>query len=357
MSELLAQRRPGLAPVLQGAVALAATVLVAAVLLALGGHSPGEALQALARGAFGTWTRFTSATLVRATPLLLTGLAVALAFRAGVWNIGAEGQLYAGATAGVAVALLLPGAPALVLLPLTLGMGAMAGMAWAWIPAHLRRRAGVGEVITTLLMNFVALFTVQFLLQGPLQEPRGVFNQSDRIPAPAELPTLPGSRLHLGFFLALVLALVLWHYLARTPGGFRIRATGASPEASRVSGRFDPHRTAYRAFLASGALAGLAGWVQVSGVTYRMYEDLSPGWGYTAIAVALLARLHPVAVVFTAVLFGALEVGGGAMQREAAVPEVWVRGMEALVILSVLAVDRAVRSGAIRGTTQKSEGA
>ena len=356
MSELLARRRAGLAPVLQGALALVATMGVAALLLALGGHSPADAFQALATGAFGSWTRFTSATLVRSTPLLLTGLAVALAFRAGVWNIGAEGQLYAGATAGVAVSVMAPGAPGLVLVPLTLGVGALAGTAWAWIPAHLRRRAGVGEVITTLLMNFVALFAVQFLLQGPLQEPRGVFNQSDRVPTAAELPTIPGSRLHLGFVLALLLALALWYYLSRTPGGFRIRATGASPDAARVSGRFDPDRTAYRAFLASGALAGLAGWVQVSGVTYRMYEDISPGWGYTAIAVALLARLNPAAIVLTAVLFGALEVGGGAMQREAAVPEVWVRGIEALVILSVLAVDRTVRTAVVKGPAMDASG-
>ena len=349
MSELFTQRRSALAPFLQGSLALGATLGIAALLLTLGGHSAADAFQALAQGAMGSWSRFTSATLVRATPLLLTGLAVALAFRAGVWNIGAEGQLYAGATAGVAVATWASAAPGFALMPLTVGAGALAGMAWAWVPAHLRRRAGVSEVITTLLMNFVALFIVQFLLQGPLQEPRGVFNQSDRIPTAAELPTLPGSRLHLGFFIALLLALGLWYYLARTPGGFRLHVTGASPGAARVSARFDPDRTAFRAFLFSGALAGLAGWVEVSGVTYRMFEDLSPGWGYTAIAVALLARLHPGAVIITAILFGGLAVGGGAMQREAAVPEVWVRGIEALVILSVLAVDRVLRLGRTEG--------
>ncbi|MDH3222877.1 MAG: ABC transporter permease [Gemmatimonadota bacterium] len=344
MSQVLTTSRRGLVPLAQGVLAVGITLGVAALLLTLGGHPPVRAFQALFEGAFGTWSRFTSSTLVRTTPLLLTGLAVALAFRAGVWNIGAEGQLYAGAAAGVAVAVLFPQLPGLVLVPLTLTTSALAGAAWAWIPAHLKRRSGVGEVITTLLMNFVALFAVQYLLQGPLQEPRGVFNQSDQIPSAAQLPTLPGSRLHLGFFLALALAAALWYYLSRTPGGFRIRVTGASPGAARVSGRFDPTGTAYRTFLVSGALAGLAGWIQVGGVTYRMYEDLSPGWGYTAIAVALLARLHPGAVVATAVLFGALEVGGGAMQREAAVPEVWVRGMEALVILSVLAVDRVLRT-------------
>ncbi len=213
------------------------------------------------------------------------------------------------------------------------------------MPAFLRLRLGVGEVITTLLMNFVALFMVQFLVQGPLQEARGVFNQTEPVPVAAQLPpVLSGTRLHLGFVIALLAAVALWIYLTRTPGGFRLRAAGASLPASRVSGRFDPTGMLWAAFLASGALAGLAGWIQVGGVTYRMYEELSPGWGYTAIAVALLARLHPLGVILAAILFGALEAGAGAMQREAGVPEVWVRGMEALVILSVLAVDRGIRS-------------
>lgn len=349
MTEALLAPRRRLGPVVVAAGAFLATAAVAATLLALGGYDPVRAFAALLEGAFGSWNRFTSFTLVRATPLLLTGLAVALAFQAGVWNIGAEGQLYAGAIAGVAAAAAMAGTPALVAIPVALLVGALAGACWAAVPAFLRLRLGVGEVITTLLMNFVALFLVQFLVQGPLQEARGVFNQTEAVPPAAQLPpVLPGSRLHLGFVIAVAAALAMWIHLSRTAGGFRLRAAGASLAASRVSGRFDPTPTLWTAFLVSGALAGLAGWIQVGGVTYRMYEELSPGWGYTAIAVALLARLHPLGVILAAVLFGALEAGAGAMQREAGVPEVWVRGIEALVILSVLAMDRGIRAATPR---------
>ena len=343
--------RAGLRAAASASAALVATMAIAAGLLALGGYAPGEVFAALARGAFGSWDRFVSFTLVRATPLLLTGLAVALAFKAHVLNIGAEGQLHAGALAGVAIALLLPGAHALLILPVTLFAAATAGALWASVPAAMKTAMGVGEVITTLLMNFVALFLAQFLVQGPLRESRGIFNQTDEIPAAAHLPALiPGTRLHIGFLIGLAIAVAMWLYLTRTPGGFRVRAVGASVRAAEVSGRFRAQPVIWLTFLASGAIAGLAGWIQVAGITHRMYEGLSPGWGYTAIAVALLARLHPLAVVLTAIVFGALSAGGGAMQREAGVPEVWVRGMEALVILAVLTVDRVLQVLAGRGS-------
>ena len=342
--------RRAVAPALVSVAGLAVTALVAGALLSLGGHSPGAAFAALMGGAFGSWDRFVSFTLVRATPVLFTGLAVSLAFRARVWNIGAEGQLHAGALAGVAVALLLPVEAPLLLVPATLVAAAAAGALWAAGPAAMKTRFGVGEVITTLLLNFVALFLAQFLVQGPLREPRRIFNQTDAIPEAARLPALlPDTRLHVGFLLAVGIAVLLWLYLARTPGGFRLRTVGASPKAARVSGRFRAKPVVWAAFLTSGAIAGLAGWVQIAGVTHRMYEGLSPGWGYTAIAVALLARLNPLAAIVTATVFGALSAGGGAMQRDAAVPEAWVRGIEALVILAVLAVDRGWQLLAGRG--------
>ena len=214
----------------------------------------------------------------------------------------------------------------------------------------MKMKLGVGEVITTLLMNSVAVFLVQFLVQGPMRESNGVFNQTDTLPPAAELPSiLSSTRLHWGFPIGLALAVALWIYMFRTPGGFRIRAVGASLTASRVSGRFDPAPTVWATFLVSGAIAGLAGWIQVAGVTHRMYEQLSPGWGYTAIAVALLARLNPIGVIFAAILFGALDAGSGAMQRDAGVPAGWVRGIEALVILSVLAIDRSLQAGTRTG--------
>ena len=327
-----------------GLGAVVATTLVGALLLWSGGYDPAAAAAAMVRGSVGSWDTFVSITLVRSVPLILTGLAVALAFRAGVWNIGAEGQLYAGAVAAVFVALSLPGLPAPLLIPVVLLVGGLAGAAWALLPTVMGLRLGIGEVITTILMNFVAIYAAAYLMHGPLQESRGVFPQTDRIVEAARLPVmLPGTRLHLGFGLAVALAAVLAVVLARTRFGFQLRSVGQSPTAAGVSGRVNPGRILLISFLASGAIAGLAGAVQISGLTFAMYEDLSPGWGYTAIAVALLAGLNPMGVVFTGVLFGALEAGGGAMQRDAGIPYAWVDVVEALTILAVLGLDRVRR--------------
>ncbi len=326
-------------------LALLATVAVAAGSLALGGFDPWSALGALVQGSLGSPNVLLSITLVRAVPLILTGLAVALAFRAGVWNIGAEGQLYAGAVAGTAVGLAVSeGMPPWLAIPLVLVAGGVAGAAWAAVPAVLKLRSGVGEVITTLLMNFVAIHLAAWLVHGPMQERRGVFPQSDAVAEVARLPALvPGSRLHLGFAFAVLLAVALWGFLRFTAAGFRVRAVGANPEAARVAGRIRSRRTLLWVFLGSGALAGLGGAVEIAGVHFRLYEGLSPGYGYTAIAVALLAGLSPLGVLITGSLFGALEGGAGAMQRVANVPAGWVGTVVALAILSILAVERLLR--------------
>jgi len=335
-----------LRPLLSPLLAIGVTLGVAGLALWVGGYDPVAALRALVRGAAGSPETLASITMVRTVPLLLTGLAVAVAFRAGVWNIGAEGQLYAGAVVATALGLVGGGLPAGVLLPLVLLGAVFAGAAWAWIPAWMKVRLGVSEVITTLLLNFVAIDLTAWMVHGPLQEARGVFPQSDPIVAEARLPTLgPGTRLHAGFLLAIAAAVGLWVMLRWTRAGFGLRAIGAPGNAGAVSGKFDVVRLTVGVFLLSGGLAGLAGGVEVSGVTFALYENLSPGHGYTAIAVALLGGLHPVGVVATAVFFGALEGGAGAMQRDAGIPAAWVGGIEALVILSALAMDRALRSG------------
>jgi len=310
------------------------------------------AAAALVRGSVGSWSTFVSITLVRSVPLILTGLAVALAFRAGVWNIGAEGQLYAGAIAAAAVGLAGSGLPGPILLPGVLLAASLAGAGWAFVPAVMRVRFGVGEVITTILLNFVGVHLAAYMVRGPLQEGRGVFPQSDPLTAAARLPALlPGTRLHWGFVLAIGLAIGLAVLLRQTRVGFQIRAVGASPIAAEVSGRIDTRRVILISFLVSGAIAGLAGGVEVSGVTFALYENLSPGWGYTAIAVALLAGLDPIGVVVTGVMFGALQAGAGAMQRDAGIPAAWVGVVEALVILAVLGIDRVRRSRRIGGGT------
>jgi ABC-type uncharacterized transport system permease subunit len=336
--------RAGWAALAVAAAALGLTAIIAAVLLLMGGYDPVEAAAAMWSGAFGSREAILSVTLVRSVPFVLTGLAVALAFRAGVWNIGAEGQLYAGAIAAVWVGLEGGALPSWILVPAVLVAAATAGALWALVPALMKLRLGVGEVITTILMNFVGINLAAYVVHGPLQEPRGVFPQTDAIVEAARLPALiPGTRLHVGFAVAVVLAVALAVFFRWTRLGFQVRAVGASNRAAWVTGRIDAPAVMLVSFLASGALAGLAGGVEVSGLTYALYEGLSPGWGYTAIAVALLAALNPVAVVGTAVLFGALEAGAGAMQREASIPAVWVIAVEALVILAVLATDQIRR--------------
>ena len=321
---------------------LAMNALVAIALLcvviAAGGHPVVPALRALWEGSFGSGYALASATLVRATPLLLAGLGVALAFRAGVWNIGAEGQLLIGAAAAAIAALALERPLGALALPIALLSGAAAGAAWAGIAAFLRQRFGVLEVISTIMLNFIAAFLVGYLVRGPMQEPTHIYPQSETLDAAVRLPRLlPGMRLHLGAVIALAVAPLLWWSLRRTAAGFRIRAVGANPDAARSAGVIDVERTRTGAFIVSGALAGLAGAVELTGVTFALYENLSPGYGFTAIAVALLARLDPLAVVVTAILFGGLESGALAMQREAGIPAATVSVVEGALILFALA--------------------
>jgi simple sugar transport system permease protein len=307
------------------------------ILLRAMGFDAMAAMLALLRGSFGSEYAIVSATLVRATPVILTGLAVAIAFRAGVFNIGAEGQLLAGAAAAAAL-FHVPALSANVVTPwVALIVGAAAGGLWAAIAALLRARFHVLEVISTILLNFLGLYVVGYLVRGPLQEPSHIYPQSSTIPETARLPRIwPSSRLHVGFLLALAAAAVAWWVLRSTAAGFRIRAVGANPDAAQVAGEIDVSRMTSGTLIVSGALAGLAGAVELTGVTFALYESISPGYGYTGIAVALLARLDPLAVILSGVLFGALEAGAAAMQRDAGVPSVVVSVIEALIILGLV---------------------
>ncbi len=194
------------------------------------------------------------------------------------------------------------------------------------------------EVISTIMLNFIAAYGVSYLVRGPLQEPTHVYPQTDVVSVGARLPSLiPGTRLHAGFIIAVALALAAWWVMRYTSTGYRIRVTGANPAAARSAGMIDVMRLSTLTFIASGAIAGLAGAIEVCGVTFAMYENLSPGYGYTAIAVALLARLNPLGVLATGILFGALETGAGALQRNAGVPATLASVVEAAVILGVIA--------------------
>jgi ABC-type uncharacterized transport system permease subunit len=275
--------------------------------------------------------------LVRATPLVIAGLAVALAFRGGVFNIGAEGQLLVGAIAATAVTLAVGRSLGAFAIVVAMTAAGIAGALWAGIAAELRRRFHVLEIISTIMLNFVAIHLVSYLVRGPLQEPTRIYPQTASLPASTQLPILlPGTRLHAGFALAILLAVSLSWVLKRTAIGFRIRATGASPLAAQVTGRVDIRKTSFNVFLVSGALAGIAGGVEVSGVTFALYENLSPGYGYTAIAVALIAGLNPLGIIASGVFFGVLETGASALQREFAIPSSLASVVEAALIIGAL---------------------
>ena len=305
-------------------------------------HDAAVVLSAFWRGSLGTQSALFSGTLVRAIPLALIATGLCVAFRAGVFNVGGEGQFAIGAVAATFVGLGPAMGPAQALLALV--AGSLGGGAWAAVAAQLKRRFGVLEVISTIMLNFVALNLVAFLVRGPMQEPTHTYPQSVLIGQGARLMKLAAeSRLHIGLLIALAACLLAWWFLRETAGGFRVRAVGASPNASSVVGRIDVGRTTANALVLSGALAGLAGAVEVTGVTYALYENISPGYGFAAIAVAILADLRPAWVPLSALLFAALETGALGMQRDAGVPSVVASALEATVILAVLALGAGFR--------------
>ncbi|HEY7681909.1 MAG TPA: ABC transporter permease [Gemmatimonadales bacterium] len=328
---------------LPGGGAVVAGLLVLGVGLTLSGYDGPAALGAMYRGAFGTRDAVLSALLPRAIPLILVGLGIALSFKAGALNIGAEGQFYAGAVVATWVGLALGSWPRLLAVPTVLVAGLAAGSAWAAVPALLRLRFGVLEVISTLLLNFVADAGVSWMVQGPLQESSHNYPQSDPLPLAARLPGLAGTRLHLGLVLAIVLPITLWFLGRRSLPGLQLRATGLNPSAAEVMGGVSTRWVFGVALVGSGALAGLAGATEVSGTTFALFQNLSPGYGFTGIAVALLARLDPLGTVVTGLLFAGLEAGASAMQREAGVPAVAVYMVEATITIVVLLGDVARR--------------
>ena len=297
--------------------ALAISFGLALLVIALSHGSPRAALSALADGAFGSADAVAD-TLTKMTPLLLTGLGVAVAFRARLWNIGGEGQFLVGALAASALgAYALDGLPAPILIPVILLAGAAAGAMWAGLAGWMRVARNVPEVISTIMLNFVAAQLLSYLVHGPMQEASHAQPASAPLPPSATLPFLwPGTTLHWGFALALLMAVFVSIYLNRTGAGFALRVVGANPDAARVSG-LDVGRARLVTMLWSGALCGLAGAVELSGVVGTLYENYSPGYGFAAVAVALLGRLNPYGIIASALFFGALAAGSGSMERTA----------------------------------------
>lgn len=283
------------------------------VFLWLYGIDPLETYLRMWGGAFGN-SYAISETIVKAIPLMLAGLAVSLAFRMKLWNIGAEGQLYMGAYAASGIALSFGHLSPWLLLPLMLLMGFVAGGIWALIPAALRAYWNVNETITTLMLNYVAISWVDSLIFGPWKDPQSMgFPLSPRFSVNAYLPTFGNTRVHMGLLIALLIAAIFYLLLQYTRWGYEVKVVGESATAARYAG-ISVIKNILLVMLISGGIAGIAGMIEVAGITHRLQQGISPGYGYTAIIVAWLGRLNPFAIIMVAFLFGALLVGGYGLQ-------------------------------------------
>ncbi len=328
-------------------------LMLAAIPLAAAGANIFEAYGQMFKGIFGSTFAFTEM-LTRATPLIFTGLAATLAFRAKLWNIGAEGQLYLGAMAAVAVGTGLIDAPGFILIPLILVTGAMAGAAGMAGPAYLKTRFGADEVVTTLLLNFIILIFLQMMLEGPLKDPMSLgWPQSSPIVDAAVLPQLiPRMRLHWGLIIALVAAVIAQIMLSKSVWGFKLRAVGENAAAALHAG-IGVKRTLMSAAIVSGAVAGLAGVSEVAGLRGYLTTDLSPGYGYTGIVVAMLAGLSPIGVVISAIFIASVFVGADTMSRAMGVSSYLADLVVAMSLICVLVGGFVARFRIIR--TNKGE--
>jgi len=316
------------------AISVLLSLVLGGVFLYLTGHDPLEVYGLMFSGAFGSAYGI-SETLVKAIPLMLAGLGISLAFRMQLWNIGAEGQIYMGAFAASWVPLTFPGLPAFVMIPAMVLTGMAAGGLWGLIPAIPRAYLGVNEIISTLMLNYVGILWVDYLVFGPWRDPKGFnFPLSAPFTEAARLGTVGGSRVHAGILFAIIIAFLIYILINRTKWGFEIRVIGESEAAARYSG-MDIRRNVLLVMLLSGAVCGLAGMTEVSGVIGRLQHGLSPGYGYTAIIVAWLAKLNPFAILLVSVLFGGLQVGGYLVQTSG-VPATVATMLQGAILFFVL---------------------
>jgi general nucleoside transport system permease protein len=326
-------------------LAILTAVILGGLIIAIVGGDPFAAYRGLIQGAFGS-TKALSETAVWATPYIFAGLAVAVAFKGGLFNIGAEGQLAFGAVTAALIGYALPGwlhitLPAYIHIPLAVGLGVLAGAIWAAIPGALKAYTGGHEVINTIMMNYIALNITSFLLNGPMRDPDPL-NLSARTPeiaVSARIPTIfstPLLRVHWGFVLALLIAVLMWWLLQKTTLGFEIRTVGANPDAAKYAG-INVKRTIVITMAISGALAGLAGAIEVTALNYRHELGFSVGYGFDAIAIALLGKTNPFGVILAAILFGAMRNGGTRMQFLTQIPVDIISVIQALILLFVAA--------------------
>ena len=336
-------------------LALAVALVLGGVLFALLGHPP---LKALYIYFIEPLTSFWSIEelAVKATPLLLIGCGLALAYRANVWNIGAEGQLVMGAIAGSIIPILLPGWNDPLALAAMLVLAAAGGAAWAAIPALLKNRFNTNEILTSLMLVYVAGLFLDWLVRGPWRDPMGFnFPKSAAFEGWHVLPVISG-RVHLGFVLAALAVILLWLVMGHMRAGFAVRVQGTSPRAARFGG-FSAARITLGVMLFSGALAGLAGIGEVAGVIGHLQPSISPGYGFAAIIVAVLGRLSPAGVLFAAFLLALTYLGGEAAQLELGMPAKVAQAFQGLLLFLILAAEVLVhyrlrwrRAGRQRGS-------
>ena len=331
-------------------IAILMAFIVGAVVLQLTGHSPIEAYRAMLLGAFGDVFGL-GQTFTQATPIIFTALAFLFAFKSGLFNIGAEGQLLIGGFAAALAGISFNGLPAFIHVPLALLSGALAGGLWGFIPAILKAKLGAHEVITTMMLSYVAFYVTGYMVNYPYKAP-GWVAQTVMIAPSAELPRiLQPTQLSASIFIAFILAGLTHYTLQKTAFGYEVRAIGLNPTAAE-NGGINIERGMILAMVISGAMAGLGGSGEVMGVHRRFIEGFSPGYGWDGLAVALVGGLHPVGVLLAAVLFGALRSGGMVMTRVTGVPLDIVFILQALVILFVAApmlIKNLMRRGGFGG--------
>jgi len=333
----LRERQPPWLTFALAGIAIVITYAITAGLIRWAGANPVSAFQLMLTSPLSSSFGI-GEVILSATPILFTGLAVALAFKAGFWNIGAEGQFLIGAMMATLVGLNSESLPGWVAIPCMLIAAALGGALWGFVPALLRVKFGIDEVVTTLLLNPVAALVVAGMLNGPLRNPETHFPESARLPDHTDMPTLiPDTRIHLGFGLAVVLLLITWFIVARTPIGLQLRAVGSNIKAARSSG-VNVTRILFGAALSSAAIAGVAGGVEVSAVSHQLSNGISPGFGYTGIIVATLAALTFPGVLAVALLFGDLTVGAFTASRILNIPSTVGEVVQAVLMVTVVSV-------------------
>jgi simple sugar transport system permease protein len=333
-----------------------AVIIIASELMTGGGFTPGlviDAYRALIDGAVGSERAIVN-TLVSATPLILGGLSVALAFKAGLFNIGAQGQFLMGALGAVAVGVSVSTWDPIVAIPAAVIAGMAAGAFWGFIPGFLKAFTGAHEVVVTIMLNFIAVGVLTAMVSGPLDLP-GSASPITADVGNAAYPIVIGRNGHIGFLVALLAAVVVWWFLQRTTLGFEIRTVGANPEAARYAG-MRPRRLIILTMSLAGLLAGLAGVGQVLGITHRMTASFGTTVGFDSIAVALLARTNPLGVVLAALFFGAMRNGASAMELQVGIPAELVEVLQAIILLALVAAPVLRRVFRLRGVSGGIEG-